>query len=147
VGDNFNTAYTQNMIAVLRLLVFSLLLMPLLASANSHAVAKEVSLIINGKRLVASNVRFSKFDTLELNAQEKIRDKLEAKGVILIITNQRIIGYGVSSGWRDFKTQAGEKVESFYVEDYAAFVTTNNRYLNFNGETGQWGKQDRRPER
>ena len=135
------------MVALLRLLIFSLFLMPLLASANDHAVAKEVSLIISGKRLVASNIRFSKFDTLELNAQEKISKKLEAKGVILIITNQRIIGYGVSSGWRDFKTQAGEKVESFSVEDYAAFVTTNDRYLNFNGQTGQWGKQDRRTER
>jgi hypothetical protein len=135
------------MISALRLFIFSLLLMPLLASATYHAVAKEVTLIINGKRLVASNIRFSKFDTLELNAQEKIRDKVEAKGVILIITNQRIIGYGVSSGWRDFKTQAGEKVESFSVEDYAAFVTTNDRYLNFNGQTGQWGKQDRRTER
>lgn len=120
------------------------LLLTTISFAGDDAVPKEVSLIINGKRLVASNIRFSKFDTLELNAQEKIRERGEAKGVILIVTNQRIIGYGVSGGWRDFKTQAGEEVESFTVEDYAAFVTTNNRYLNFNGETGQWGKQDRR---
>ena len=115
--------------------------------ANNHTVAKEVSLIINGKRLVASNIRFSKFDTLELNAQERIKDQLEAKGVILIITNQRIIGYGVSSGWRDKKTQAGERIETTRVEDYAAFVTTSTRFLNFNGETGIWGEQDRRTER
>ncbi|MGI9289952.1 MAG: hypothetical protein ACR2QG_01585 [Gammaproteobacteria bacterium] len=115
--------------------------------ANSHRVAKEVSLIINGKRLVASNIRFSKFDTLELNAQERIREQLESKGVILVITNQRLIAYGVSSGWRDIKTIAGERIESSRVEDFAAFVNTSTRYLNFNGETGIWGKQDRRVER
>ena len=120
---------------------------PLTAGANSHAVAKEVSLIINGKRLVASNIRFSKFDTLDLNAQESIKEKLEAKGVILVITNQRFIAYGVSSGWRDTKTEAGEVVESARVEDFAAFITTDARFLNFNGETGIWGKRDRRTER
>ena len=122
----------------------------LLASTNLLAddtVPKEVNLIINGSRLVASNIRFSRFDTLRLNAQEKIRERAEAKGVILIVTNQRIIGYGVSSGWKDLKTQAGEKIESVSVEDYAAFVVTDSRYLNFNGETGLWGKQDRRTER
>jgi hypothetical protein len=125
-------------------LALTLALVAMSAFANDNARPKEVSLIINGKRLVASNIRFSRFDTLNLNAQEKIRERAEAKGVILIVTNQRIIGYGVSGGWRDLKTEAGEKLESFTVEDYAAFVITNKRYLNFNGETGQWGKQDRR---
>ena len=128
-------------------LALTLALVAMSASANDNATPKEVSLIINGKRLVASNIRFSRFDTLDLNAQEEIREQAEAKGVILIVTNQRIIGYGVSGGWRDLKTEAGEKLESYTVEDYAAFVITNNRYLNFNGETGQWGKQDRRTER
>jgi hypothetical protein len=108
------------------------------------SVPKEVRLIINGSQLVASNIRFSRFDTLRLKAQEKIREHTEAKGVILVVTNQRIIGYGVSSGWKDIKRQAGEQIKSFYVEDFAAFVTTDNRYLNFNGETGLWARQDRR---
>jgi hypothetical protein len=113
----------------------------------ADSIPKEVTLIINGSRLVASNIRFSRFDTLRLNGRESIRERAEAKGVILIITNQRIIGYGVSSGWKDFKTEAGEKIESFTVEDFAAFITTDRRYLNFNGETGVWGKQNRRTER
>jgi hypothetical protein len=45
--------------SVLRMASLSLILMPLLASASNHVVAKEVTLIINGKRLVASNIRFS----------------------------------------------------------------------------------------
>ena len=94
-------------------LILTLALVAMPASAKDNATPKEVSLIINGKRLVASNIRFSRFDTLDLNAQEKIRERAEAKGVILIVTNQRIIGYGVSGGWRDFKTEAGEKLESF----------------------------------
>ena len=113
----------------------------------ADTIAKEVTLIINGDRLVASNIRLSRFDNLNLNAQENIRDQAEAKGVILIVTNQRIIAYGVRSGWKPLKTQASEKVESIKVEDFAAFVVTDDRYLNFNGETGVWAKRDRRTER
>lgn len=53
----------------------------LFTAANNHTLAKEVSLIINGKRLVASNIRFSKFDTQGLNAKEGVIKQLEAKGV------------------------------------------------------------------
>lgn len=112
-----------------------------------ETVAKEVTLIINGKRLVASNVRLSRFDELQLNAQETILKQAESKGVIVIVTNQRIIGYGVSSGWRDLKTQAGERIESIRTEDYAGFVISDKRYLNFNGETGVWAERDKRAER
>jgi hypothetical protein len=113
----------------------------------SNAIPKEVNLVINGKRLIASNVRLSRFDELKLFAQEKIVDQAESKGVIVVITNQRIICYGLISGWRDLKRQAGEKVESLLVEDFAAFITTDDRFLNFNGQTGTWGKRDRRTER
>lgn len=99
---------------------------------------------MNGNRLVASNIRFSRFEEIRLGAQERIEEQAEGKGVIVVITNQRFIGYGVNAGWRDLKTQAGEKLESLKVEDFAAFVTTDARYLNFNGETGIWGERDRR---
>ena len=113
----------------------------------SDAIPKQVSLIINGKRLVASNIRFSRFDEINLGAQERIEEQAEGKGVIVVITNQRVIGYGINAGWRDLKTQAGEKLESLKVEDFAVFVTTDMRYLNFNGETGVWGERDRRTAR
>ncbi len=110
----------------------------------SDAIPKQVSLVVNGKRLIASNVLLSRFDEMKLHAQEQIVDQAESKGVIIVITTQRIIGYGLMSGWRDLKTQAGEKVESLMVEDFAAFITTDSRLLNFNGQTGLWGKRDRR---
>jgi len=113
----------------------------------SDAIPKQVSLVVHGKRLIASNVRFSRFDEFNLRAQEKILEQAEGKGVIVVITNQRIIGYGLISGWRDLKREAGENVESLLVEDFAVFITTDNRLLNFNGQTGLWGKRDRRPER
>jgi len=116
------------------------------AHANG-SVAKEVSLIVNGKRLVASNIRTSQFDELDLNAQERIAQQAESKGVIIVITNQRLIAYGVGSGWKTRKTEAGESVISITAEDLAAFVTTNRRYLNFNGETGIWGIRERRTSR
>ena len=134
-----------NRTTALSILTCLLLLAGNLPAADT--IPKEVTLIINGSRLVASNIRLSRFDTLNLNAQEKIREQEEAKGVILIVTNQRIIAYGVRSGWKPLKTQAGEKVESIMVEDFAAFVVTDDRYLNFNGETGVWAKRDRRTER
>ena len=117
------------------------------APLASDAIPKEVSLIINGKRLVASNIRFSRFDELSLNAQERISEKTESKGVILVVTNQRFIAYGTSSGWKTIKTEAGESTDSFRVEDFAAFIITNKRFLNFNGETGVWGERSRRTER
>ena len=113
----------------------------------NDAIPKQVSLVVNGKRLIASNVRFSRFDEFNLRAQEKILEQAEGKGVIVVITNQRIIGYGLISGWRDLKREAGENVESLLVEDFAVFITTDNRLLNFNGQSGLWGKRDRRPER
>ena len=133
--------------ASLLFLLISLSL-PLIPAANaSDAIPKQVSLIINGKRLVASNVRFSTFAETKLNAQEVIEDKAEGKGVIVVVTNQRFIAYGLITGWSDLNTKAGEKVKSLSVEDYAVFITTSLRDLNYNGETGVWGVRDRRVER
>jgi hypothetical protein len=127
-------------------IVLCLLWVPTGLPAND-AIPKEVTLVVNGKRLVASNVRLSRFDELKLHAQEEILERGESKGVIVVITNQRIICYGLISGWRDLKKQAGENVESLLVEDFAAFITTDSRLLNFNGQSGLWGKRDRRTER
>ena len=38
---------------------------------------------------------------------------------------------------------AGEKIVSLAAEDFAALVVTNKRYLNFNGQSGVWGLQER----
>jgi hypothetical protein len=127
-------------------ILLALLCFPVVTPA-SDAIPKQVSLVVNGKRLIASNVTLSRFDEMALRGQEEIVEQMEDKGVIVVITNQRIIGYGLISGWRDLKRQADEKIESVYVEDYAAFITTDDRLLNFNGQSGVWSKRDRRIER
>jgi len=107
-------------------------------------VPKQVTLIVNGKRLIASNVRLSRFDELKLNAQEEITDQEEGAAVIAVVTNQRIIAYGVISGWQAIRKEAGERLETLSVDDFAVFATTSSRYLNFNGQNGKWGQRDRR---
>jgi hypothetical protein len=113
----------------------------------SEAVPKQVHLIVQGNRLIASNVLFSRFDALKLNARERIIEQVEAEAVIIVVTNQRIIGYGLQSGWREMRTEAGEKLESLRAQDFSALIITDSRYLNFNGSTGLWGQQDQRVER
>lgn len=117
----------------------------LLASAGSasDAVPKQVHLVVDGNRLIASNARFSRFDELKFNAREKIVAQAVGEATIVIVTNQRIIGYGVLSGWRPIRTEAGEKLEEIEAEDFAALVITNLRLLNFNGESGVWGERSR----
>ena len=65
----------------------------------------------------------------------------------MVFTNQRIIGYGVLSGWKSIRTEAGEKLEELQAEDYAGLVVTSTRLLNFNGESGVWGETSRPPGR
>ena len=117
------------------------------SAAASDAVPKQVHLIEDHGRLVASNVRFSRFDTLKLDARERILEKAEGEAVIIVITDQRVIAYGVLSGWRPIPRMAGEGVESVTAEDFAALVVTSRRLLNFNGESGVWGESTRRVSR
>jgi hypothetical protein len=146
INPDTSTASRDVAYCFLCCIFFVLLCAPMELSA-SEAIPKQVHLVVNGKRLIASNVQLSRFDELNLRAQEEILDQAEDKGVIVVITNQRIIGYGLISGWRDLKREAGEKVESLLVEDFGAFITTDRRLLNFNGQSGVWGKRDRRTER
>jgi hypothetical protein len=109
----------------------------------SDAVPKQIHLVVEGKRLIASNARFSRFDELKFNARERVVKQAVGEAVAVVVTNQRIIGYGVLSGWKTTRTEAGEKLESIEAEDYAALVVTSLRLLNFNGESGVWGEQAR----
>jgi len=110
----------------------------------SEAVAKQVHLVVNGNRLIASNVRFSRFDELKLQAQEQLEEQIEGEAVIVVVTNQRLLAYGAFSGWKSMRRKAGEEIQSVRAEDYAALVETSDRFLNFNGRTGVWGERDRR---
>lgn len=106
-------------------------------------VAKQVDLVIDGDWIAASNIRYSRFDEFKLNARERVRDSAVGKAVIVIATNQRFIAYGVGSGWRTMPRVANEQIQSISAEDFAGLIVTNERLLNFNGESGVWGEQKR----
>jgi hypothetical protein len=114
------------------------------AQITAGDVPKQVHLVVDGNRLVASNVRYSRFDELRLDAQESVRDTSVGEAVIVVVTNQRIIAYGVVSGWRAVDRVPNERIESVSAQDFAGLVVTSRRMLNFNGESGVWGERGRR---
>jgi len=115
--------------------------------AQNAGVPKQVHLVQDGNRILASNVRLNRFDELKLGAQERMREQRVGQAVAVVVTNQRIIAYGVLSGWIPIDRVANETIENVTAEDYAALIVTDRRMLNFNGETGIWAEQDRRVSR
>ncbi len=116
---------------------------PALAQLDDR-VPKQVDLIIESYGLIASNIRASTFHEFQFKAQERLDRSRVGDAVIVVVTNQRIIAYGVGSGWRAVPRIARERVERVEAEDYAGLVVSNRRFLNFNGESGIWGERDRR---
>ena len=114
------------------------------STSAEDAIPKQVHLIVDGNRLIASNVRFSRFDEVPIFAQERIVRRAEGEGVIVIVTSQRFLGYGVLSGWQTLDRLSSEGIEKVEAQDYAALVVTSRRLLNFNGQSGVWGTQKRR---
>jgi len=113
------------------------------AQAQS-SVRKQVFLVVDGDRLVASNVRRNGFDEFRLDARERMLRSEEGEGVIVVVTNQRLLAYGAASGWSARDRDANESIESISAVDYAGLIVTNKRMLNFNGQTGVWGERQRR---
>ena len=121
--------------------------MALHSHAQNANVPKQVHLVQDGNRILASNVRLNRFDELKLGAQERIREQRVGEAVAIVVTNQRIIAYGVLSGWVPMDRAVNETIESVSAEDYAGLIVTDQRMLNFNGETGIWAEQKRRVSR
>jgi hypothetical protein len=121
--------------------------LPAHAQQTAGNVPKQVHLVVDGTTLVASNVRLNRFDELRLGAQERIREQRVGEAVAIVVTNQRIIAYGVLSGWRPMDREPNETIQSISAEDFAGLVVTDERMLNFNGETGVWAQQKRRVSR
>jgi hypothetical protein len=113
------------------------------AAAAQTTVSKQVHLVVDGTRLIASNIKLSRFDEIQLAPRERIRDSQEGGGVILVATNQRMIAYGATTGWRAINRAANEELVSLTAEDFAGLVVTSQRLLNFNAETGIWAEYDR----
>ena len=132
------------MLSVFILLMFAALSFEPRDSNAQEGVPKQVFLVLDGDRLVASNVRTNGFDEIRLDARERMLDSEEGEGVIIVITNQRILAYGAASGWSERDRNTNEQVQSVSAADYAGLIVTNKRMLNFNGETGVWGERQRR---
>ena len=121
--------------------------LPVHAQNTGSNVPKQVHLVQDGNRILASNVRLNRFDELKLGAQERVREQKVGQAVAIVVTNQRIIAYGVLSGWVPMDRIANETIQSISAEDYAGLIVTDQRMLNFNGETGVWAEQGRRVSR
>lgn len=106
-----------------------------------NVVPKQVYLIVEKNRLIASNTRYSRFDELKIKPQEKIIEQAVGNAVIVVVTSERLIGYGASAGWRTLSALNEETPEQISVQDYAALIVTNKRMLNFSGRTGRWAQQ------
>lgn len=99
---------------------------------------------LEGDRVLVSNVRFSRTDELRLRGREKIESTADATAMLVIVTNQRIIGYSVyTASWQSVSRRPGERLEVVTAEDYAGYVLTSRRTLNFNGRTANWSEANR----
>ncbi|HHH45053.1 MAG TPA: hypothetical protein ENK49_13020 [Gammaproteobacteria bacterium] len=121
------------------LLAALLLLAPAAFMAQADEVEKVLFLVVEKDDVIASNTRSGRFDRLDLQAKERIRDYKVSNAVAVVVTNQRLVAYGVQAGgWQATRIEAGERVERIEVEDYSATVVTNDRILNFYGRSGAW---------
>ncbi len=109
------------------------------ALAADDSPARLLYVVQEDKKIIASNVLFSRSDEFRLNAQEAIDQKLTDNAILVMATNRRLIGYSVyTASWVTVSLKAGEVVEQLEAEDYSAFAVTSKRVLNFNGRAGQW---------
>lgn len=121
-----------------------LLITSTMLAVQAEEVEKVLFLVVEKDEVIASNTRAGRFDRLELQAKERIRDYKVSNAVAVIVTNQRLIAYGVvSGGWQGTRIEAGERVDSIEVEDYSATVVTSSRILNFYGRSGAWSHMRR----
>ena len=133
--------------AILQRSFYSLLLILLLAvpgAAYTTDVQKSIFLVDESGKVVAVNAETGQFFDLDLSAKERVRERHVAKGVAILVTNQRFAGVGAyPSGWSSLRRKAGEKVVSTEVEGLSALVVTSDRILTFNGRTGVWSERRR----
>ena len=129
----------RKVVACLVLLSGLLLQVSMMSALRAEEVEKVLFLVVEKDDVIASNTRLGRFDRLELQAKERIKEYKVSNAVAVVVTNQRLVAYGVmAGGWQATRIQAGERVERIEVEDYSATVVTNDRILNFYGRSGAW---------
>jgi DNA-binding beta-propeller fold protein YncE len=107
-------------------------------------VEKTIFLVQEDNRVTAVNAETGQFFDLDISAKEVIKKHVVAKGVAVVVTNQRFAGVGVMpSGWSSTRRVAGEKLVSVEAEGTSAVIVTSGRVLSFNGKTGAWAEKRR----
>ena len=106
-------------------------------------VPRQLQLIVEPARLLASNIRLGRIDEWPLDEGETVLQSVSASAVLAVASSRRLLAYGPVIGWRELELEPGEQVEVMEAEDYALFVTTDRRYLNFSADTGIWAETGR----
>lgn len=106
--------------------------------------ARQLFWHVEGDRVIVSNVRFSRTDELRLRGRESIEETASSTAMLVIATNRRFIGYSVyTASWQSVSRRPGESLETMTAEDWAAYLLTSSRVLNFNGRTANWSEGNR----
>ena len=129
---------------VLLVMLFLLLASFTVSGFAENSIPKLVYLIADEDKLIASNIKFNRFDDMKLQAKENVIEHAVGNAVIVVVTNKRIIGYSVyTATWRSRDIAADEKIGNVVAEDYSALVQTSKRFLSFNGKNGVWAETQR----
>ncbi len=98
----------------------------------------------DGDRVIVSNVRFSRTDEFTLAGRESLEATASSNAMLVLVTNRRFVAYSVyTASWQSVDRRPGETVEQLAAEDWAGYVLTSQRALNFNGRTAAWSEGDR----
>lgn len=119
---------------------------PLSAANRQHGfyIPKELYLIRHHDNIIVANIPFNRFDPLKLSRDESVRQTAESNAVVIVITNQKVLGYGSRTPtWRPVDLEKGEDIQKMDAQDYGALVVTNKRFLSFNGNNGAWAESRR----
>jgi hypothetical protein len=95
----------------------------------------------DGDRIIVANIRFSRTDELELDGREQLEETASSNAVLVLVTNRRFLAYSVfTASWQAVDRRVGETLEQLAAEDYAGYVLSSKRVLNFNGRTAVWSE-------
>jgi hypothetical protein len=110
----------------------------------AEEVAKAIYLVTEEGSITAVNAETGQFFDLDISAKEVVERQVVAKGVAIVVTNQRFAGVGTwPTGWASNRRTAGEDVVTIEAEDTSAVVVTSRRVLSFNGRFGAWAEKRR----
>lgn len=113
-------------------------------AASDAPPARQLFWHIEGDRVVVANVRFSRTDELRLRGREVIEDTASSNAMLVVVTNQRFVGYSLyTASWQSVDRRPNENVETLAAEDWAGYILSSRRTLNFNGRTASWSEGDR----